>query len=59
MTALEIYYLLSPLPVEYFNEKLEPFFENIYFGKYERISKNVFNFSDFLKPYSRDFYHWK
>lgn len=41
-------------------KKIEPFFKNICFGECKRISKSIDNlFSDFLKPYDRDFHHWK
>lgn len=41
-------------------KKIEPFLKNICFGKCEGISKSIDNlFSDFPKPYSRDFHHWK
>lgn len=48
MTALEMYYIPS-LQAENVSDKTGPFFENICFGKCERISKSNNNFSDFSK----------
>lgn len=55
MTALEMYCLPSLHQAENVNDKIEPFFENICFGKCERISKSNDTFSDFSKTTQEKF----